>query len=100
MSEYRLRRAARDDLELIWDYTVEEWGADQAEAYLLSIMNCFEELSKNPEMGRKREDLRAMTRSFPKEQHVIFYEVIDADIEILAVVHQSADIDRYFSAND
>ena len=34
MSRYQLSPRARRDLEGIWDYTAQRWGAAQAEAYI------------------------------------------------------------------
>jgi toxin ParE1/3/4 len=37
MPNYRLTPAAKSDLLGIWNYTVETWGENQAEKYLLDI---------------------------------------------------------------
>lgn len=42
MASYSLRTLARDDLEAIWDYTVEQWGVEQAERYLDILFTCFD----------------------------------------------------------
>ena len=44
MAEYRLSPAAERDLELIWTYTVRQWGVEQADLYVhparLSPVGC------------------------------------------------------------
>lgn len=37
MPRWVLSPRVRDDLDAIWDYTVQRWGTDQAERYLRRI---------------------------------------------------------------
>lgn len=52
MSGYVLSRAARADLEQIWDYTFELWGDAQAEEYVREIQRAIERIVDNPMIGR------------------------------------------------
>lgn len=90
---YALRKLAVDDLEAIWVFTVEQWGVEQAEGYLTSLFSCFEDLAENPQLGRQRDEVKAGYRSFPQGRHVVFYLVVPAGIEVIGIVHQSADVD-------
>lgn len=99
MAVYHLRALARDDLEAIWHYTVEQWGAEQAESYLALLLACFGELSENPEIGRPRDEILPDLRSFPQGRHVIFYEIGSKAIEIVGIVHQSADVNRHLDTD-
>lgn len=92
---YALRELARADLEAIWVYTVEQWGAKQAERYLQGLFDCFEELAANPRLGRQRDDVKAGYRSFPQGRHVVFYVIVPAGIEVIGIVHQGADVDAH-----
>ena len=96
MASYRLRTLARKDLEIIWDYTLAKRGINQAESYFSALFACFDDLTNNPKMGKPREDVMPGARSFPQGRHVIFYEIDHSGIEILGIVHQSADIERHF----
>ena len=96
MASYRLRTLARNDLEIIWDYTLEQWGIQQAERYFKALFTCFDDLARNPQMGRQRDDVLPGSRSFPQGRHVVFYEIDDNGIEILGIVHQSTDVDVHF----
>ena len=95
---YALRELARADLEAIWVYTVEQWGVKQADRYLQGLFDCFEELAANPRLGKERDDVKAGYRSFPQGRHVVFYVIALTGIEVIGVVHQSADVDAYFGA--
>lgn len=92
---YALRDLAVADLEAIWVYTVEQWGVEQAERYLKSLFACFEDLAENPQLGRQRDEVKAGYRSFPQGRHVVFYLVVPAGIEVIGIVHQSADVDTH-----
>ena len=92
---YLLRELARADLEAIWIYTVEHWGIEPAERYLQGLFGCFEELAANPRLGRERNDVNAGYRSFPQGRHVVFYLIVPKGVEVIGVVHQSADVDAH-----
>ena len=100
MAFYRLRTLARNDLEIIWDYTLEQWGMQQAERYFAALFTCFDDLARNPQMGRQRDDVMPGFRSFPQGRHVVFYEIDQAGIEIIGIVHQSADVDAHFDSGE
>lgn len=95
MATYRLRSLARDDLKTIWNYTVEQWGIDQAERYLDILFTCFDDLAANPMLGRQRDEVKPGYRSFPQGRHVVFYKLESAGIEIIGIVHLRSDVDRH-----
>ena len=95
MASYRLRALARDDLEATWDHTVVEWGVKQAERYLGGLFACFDDLAANPRLGRQRDEVKPGYRSFPQGRHIVFYVFAAGSIEIIGIVHQSADVDRH-----
>ena len=93
---YQLSTAADHDLEEIFDYTVEEFGLDQAIKYVSEFEPVFEQLVKNPEMGRNRNEIKAGLRSFPKESHIVFYRILHDHIWIVRILHGSRDIPKFF----
>jgi toxin ParE1/3/4 len=92
---YALRELARADLEAIWVYTAEQWGVEQAERYLNGLFACLNDLAENPHLGRQRDEVKSGYRSFPQGRHVVFYVVVPAGIEVIGIVHQSADVDTH-----
>jgi toxin ParE1/3/4 len=50
-----------------------------------------------PELGRAREELGAGIRSYPVDRYVIFYRILDGDIEIVRALHGARDIERVFA---
>ena len=92
---YRIRSLAQSDLESIWLYTLEQWGVEQANFYLKSIINRFDWLVDNPLLGKQRDDIKEGYYCFPEGMHVIFYKINDDHIDIIGVPHQSMDIVNY-----
>jgi toxin ParE1/3/4 len=95
---YVLRELARADLEAIWIYTVEQWGIGQAERYLQGLFGCFDDLAANPRLGRERIEVKAGYRSFPEGRRVVFYVGAKTGIEVIGIVHQSADVEAHLGA--
>ena len=93
---YILSEIADKDLEGIFDYTFDEFGFDQAEKYLLEIEEIFQNLIANPQIGKKRDEIKQDLYSFPKDNHIIFYRILDNHIRIVRVLHGSRDIPKYF----
>lgn len=78
--DYIIREKARNDLELIWLYTLNEWGMIQADIYTGQLIERFEWLARNPYAGRNRTDI----------------DVISTGIEIIGIPHQQMDVINYF----
>ena len=93
---YILSEIADKDLEDIFDLTFDEFGFDQAEKYLLEIEEIFQNLIINPQIGKKRDEIKQGLYSFPKDNHIIFYRILDNHIRIVRVLHGSRDISKYF----
>ena len=89
---YLIRKAAENDLEDIWLYSLEMWGVEQADSYILSLIERFEWLSNSQKMGRKRDDIKAGYFSFPEGEHVIFYKLTNGMVDIIGIPHHSQDV--------
>ena len=88
---YELSTAADQDLEDIFDYLNEHYGVDRAEEYLITLEILFNQLVDYPAMGVSRNEIRVGLRSFPKEQHIIFYRALPDRVRIVRVLHQKRD---------
>lgn len=98
MSEYRIivSPQAQRDLKEIRTYTLQSWGAPQADIYLGKIEDAFYSLLENPEIGRERNDIKTGYRSIMIEKHVLFYKIEKSEIYILGIPHGRMDILNYF----
>ena len=93
---YILSEIADKDFEDIFDLTFDEFRFEQAEKYLLDIEEIFQNLIINPQIGKKRDEIKQGLYSFPKDNHIIFYRILDNHIRIVRVLHGSRDIPKYF----
>lgn len=85
---YRIRFSdqARADLGEVWDYLseVSEKAADQKVDRITATCQLF---ADTPELGRRREEFRPGVRSFPIDNHLIFYRVGPERVDILRILH-------------
>ena len=94
MADYQLSRRAASDLEAIAENTIERFGVDQARAYRDSLRSCFEQLSDNPRMGRRAEQLLPGLRRFKHRSHIVFYTRSDDEIFVVRILHYRMDAPR------
>ncbi|MDX9789405.1 MAG: type II toxin-antitoxin system RelE/ParE family toxin [Candidatus Kapabacteria bacterium] len=47
-------------------------------------------------MGGTRNEIKESLYSFPKDNHIIFYRILDDHIRIVRVLHGSRDIPEHF----
>lgn len=92
---YVLSEIADKDLENIFDFTNEKFGFDQAEKYLLEIDDVFQKLVQNPRFGKQRNEIKSGLYSFPKDNHIIFYRILDSHIRIVRILHGSRDLPNF-----
>lgn len=83
---------AESDLLEVWLYTAEEWNLTQADSYIDQIHEGLSKLIKHPEMGKDRSDLRKSYRSLIVNHHIAFYRLVDDEIQIMRVLHESVDV--------
>ena len=87
--------AAQSDLKKIYRYTLESWGAKQAQNYLTHLKQTFKALLKNPGLGRERIELGQKVRSINCQKHIIFYRHIKTELQIIRVLHGRQDPERH-----
>ena len=90
---------ASRDLEKIIDYIADERGLDAAESYLKKINQKCQALASFPSMGKRRDELFPMARSFPIDNYLIFYRPITEGIEVLRVVSGYQDLTKLFEGD-
>jgi toxin ParE1/3/4 len=94
---YSLRQQAQDDLESIWVYSDQEWGVEQADQYIRSLLSRFTWLSENPQLGKQRAEIKPGYYCFPEGMHLIFYKITQDGIDIIGIPHQSMDLITHFN---
>jgi len=89
MAKYKFSIAAEEDLESIVDYTLQNWGIDQANQYLDGLEQRAQSLADNPKTGTSCEDFGVGLRYFPYQSHALYYLKEQHGITIVRVLHES-----------
>jgi len=97
---YSVRQTVETDLERIWFYTFQEWGVEQADTYIRSLIARFAWLAENPNAGKPRDDVKPGYFSFPEGMHIVFYTIGETGIDIIGIPHQSRDMVDYLQNAD
>lgn len=95
MAEYRLSPAAERDLELIWTYTVRQWGVEQADRYTDFLTSAFAELADSPKTAPACDHIRPGYQRWGVERHMIYFRVTDYGIAVIRVLHDRMDAPRH-----
>jgi toxin ParE1/3/4 len=95
MAEYRLTPAAQRDLDAIFDYTVREWGLEQAVRYAAAIEKACARLARAPDFAQDCGDIRAGYRRAAVNRHVLYFRVEDYGIAVVRILHQRMDAPRH-----
>ena len=95
MAEYLLTPKAVDDLNEIWHYTVEKWSEEQADRYYGLLLDLFEKLVEEPDLGRRYDIVQPGLLGMKAGRHVIFYrQVRPGSIEIIRILHEEMDLEN------
>lgn len=84
MSSVTFLPLADDDLLAAWLHIASD-NPIAADDYLDRIQHVCALIAENPAMGIERDELKVGVRSFPVENHVIFYVAKDKGIVVLRV---------------
>ena len=68
-------------------------GITQRNKYLKALENKLLLLSQNPKLAKLRTDLSISCRSYPHEEHTIFYQEFKQHIAIIGILHKRMDVE-------
>jgi toxin ParE1/3/4 len=95
MGDYRLAPAAERDLEEIWRYGRDQWGADQADRYADQLIGAFEALARSPHTAPACDHIRRGYRRHMVGRHVIYLRLSDQGIVVVRILHDRMDSSRH-----
>ena len=78
---------ALEDIELIHDYTVDEWGEEQALKYVNALWDALDEIAENPDRWRLRDDIYNGCRARVCGSHLVIYRERGGHVEISRILH-------------
>lgn len=94
--KYQLTNDAAADLEKIYTYSIENFGAEQARGYLLSLDDLFDLLADNPRLGRDCSNIKAGYRKHEHRTHTIYYKIMNRGVLIMRVLGNQQDQKKHF----
>jgi len=95
MARYSLTPRARRDLDDIWTYSVERWDEGQAMAYVRELRSAIEAVADRPSRGRPCDDIRPGYFKISRASHVVFYRLLNGEVEVVRILHQRMDFTRH-----
>lgn len=100
MKRFVVSPAAELDLDDIWDYSVENWGARQAERYIRLIQDTIIGLVQGTQPSRSASHVRAGYRSLLVGAHVVFFKEHDELVDVIRILHQRMDPSQHFASGN
>ena len=92
MREVILRPEATRNISSIADYTIEQWGKDQARKYITELRRAMERLSTagmlHPQSSLPFPGLRKMRCG----HHLAYFLIDDATVDVVRVLHEAMDV--------
>lgn len=95
MAVYSLSKKAAADLDGIYEYTILNFGLEQARDYLLGLHERFQSLADHPLHGRSADELAPDLRCSEYQSHVVFYTRKTNGVRIVRVLHESMGVKRH-----
>jgi toxin ParE1/3/4 len=86
-----ISETARSDLRQTYEYGRQIYGETAAQSYLSAMLLAIDRIPEWPFASRLRKEVRPPVRLLPHEAHNIFYDVHADEVEIVRVLHHSAD---------
>jgi toxin ParE1/3/4 len=94
MRRYRLSPAAQSDLDEIWTYSADRWGADRADRYIRDLIGAIEKIASGKRRGRACDDIQLGYFRCTCQLHVIFYKLTAETADVIRILHQRMDFTR------
>jgi toxin ParE1/3/4 len=91
MAVYKLSGKASADVDDMYEYTIVNFGIEQARTYLHGLRHCFKALAENPLQGRTADELASELRRYEYQSHVVFYREMEQYTLIVRVLHKRMD---------
>jgi toxin ParE1/3/4 len=96
--KFYVRKTADKDLEVIFIYSVENFGMKRAEEYIYDIIAAFQNLADNFKQGRDCSHVRPNLYAWNVVSHVIFYKPTKDGVSIYRVLHKSMDYKKHMGS--
>ena len=96
MKRLHLSPKAQSDLEEIWDFTAENWGAARAESYVRAIAQACKGLCDGSGASTAIDHVRQGYRKRIVGSHLLLFRESDDTIAVIRNLHKRMDPDKHF----
>ena len=98
MKKYELTKKAKEDLNDIWNYTVDTWSEKQADKYYKELISAFRKIAAIPlRFGNDYSEILDGLRARHVGHHMVFYlRREDNTVLIVRILHERMDYKRHF----
>ncbi len=86
MLNYKLSKEADDDLDRLFDYGIDQFGFEQARAYVNGMKERFSEMIETPLLWQAVDSIRTGYRRSVYESHSIYYRINYGEILIVRIL--------------
>jgi toxin ParE1/3/4 len=93
---YKLSNLAVKDFECIFEYTLLNFGVEQADGYTESMHSALQTITEQPFIGYECPELAEGLRRHDHHKHAIFYRLQSDGVYILRILHQQMEPLRHF----
>ena len=83
------------DLEAIWTYTLDQWGAEQADRYIDTLTAAVAEMAQSPKSAPACDQIRPGYRHRNIGRHVIYFRTTTYGIVVVRILHDRMDAQRH-----
>ena len=94
MSNYRISRQAKLDLQQIYQYGFDQFVEEQADRYFWGFFECFEKIAEHPEHYPIVDYIRIGYRRCVYKSDTIYFRVQSSQVEIMAILG-GQDVDEW-----
>jgi len=84
---------AENDLDAIFDYSVESWGLERAVRYLGDLRAACESLARGDRAGREVSGRNGLRRHVVRS-HIIYFRHHGARVDIIRILHGAQGSER------
>jgi toxin ParE1/3/4 len=91
MSEVILSPRAKLDLGEIWNYTLSQWGVEQAEKYVRKLWSIMEPTANDHTKSVNIGDVRKGYGKSRSDSHVIFFKMTVEGMDVVRILQQRMD---------
>ncbi len=93
---YKLSHHAVEGFAAIYEYTLLNFGAHEADVYTDNLESTLRLLSNAPLMGYECADIADGVRRHDHQRHAIFYRQRERDIFVIRILHHPMEPMRHF----